>query len=149
MTTAERGEYAHELAQLIHRALESERTSWVLLAEHLHAFHGERAWEALGAETFTEWLGDPDVSLGRSRAYLLMAVWETFVVSCHLPRTALVGLELSKFTHVVGPVARGELVAEDALADVQVLSRADLRAKYVQLEEGEEPEVCPTCGRPM
>lgn len=151
MATAEQGERAHELAQLVHHALESERTHWVILAERLHAFHGERAWEGLGAETFTDWLGDPEVSLGRSRAYLLMAVWETFVVTCQLPRTALVGLELSKFTHVVGPVARGELVAEDALADVQVLSRTDLRQKYVHLEQGDEPdpELCPTCGRPM
>lgn len=152
MATAEQGERAHELAQLIHEALDAERTSWVVLAGRLYGFHQARAWQTLGADSFTEWLGSPEVSLGRSRAYLLVAVWETFVVECNVPVGALFGLELSKFSHVVGPVHRGELVAEDALADVAALSRADLRVKYARLDaedDGEEPELCPTCGRPM
>lgn len=150
MATVEQGEHAHELAQLIQEVLDAERTSWVVLAGRLYSFHREEAWRVLGTDSFTEWLGTPEISMGRSRAYLLVGVWQTFIVEAGMPVTALRGLELSKFTHVVGPVARGQLVPEDALADVAALSRADLRAKYVSTDvEGEEPDVCPTCGRPL
>ena len=149
MPTAEQGSEAFSLQAAVVDALATERDSWVTLAERLHAFHAAEAWRTLGYGSFTVWLGDPDVSLGRSRAYMLVAVWETFVVDNGVQPGALRGLELSKFTHLVGRVARQEISAEVALAEIASLSRADLRTKYGQVEEEGEVELCPTCGQPM
>lgn len=134
-------ETAHELREWVRTLLEAERSNWQPLAAALHGIHEHEAWRELGAESFSDWMAQEDI--GRSRGYLLVSVWDAF------QGHELNGLELSKFTWVIGPVRRGELSPEDALADLRVLSRSDLRAKYASLEEPEEVELCPTCGQPM
>lgn len=134
-------ETAHELRSRVRTYLEQDRAGWVPLAAALHALHEHEAWRELGAESFSEWMAEEDI--GRSRGYLLVAVWEAF--SGH----ELTGTDSTKFIWVLGPVRRGELTPEDALADVRTLSRTDLRAKYASQDEPEEVELCPTCGQPM
>jgi hypothetical protein len=134
-------ETAHELREWVRQLLAQERSSWAPLAAGLHAIHEHEAWRDLGADSFSDWMAQEDI--GRSRGYLLVGVWDTF--SEH----ELGGTELTKYVWILGPVRRGEVSAEDALADVRTLSRSDLRAKYALTAEDEEVELCPTCGQPI
>lgn len=139
MTAA--AETAHELRQRVRTYLAQDRAGWVPLAAALHAVHEHEAWRDLAADSFSDWIAQEDI--GRSRGYLLVSVWDTFGA------LELVGTDLSKFALVVGPVRRGDVTPEDALADVRTLSRSDLRAKYGAEETEEEVELCPTCGQAM
>jgi hypothetical protein len=139
MTTA--ADTAHELRARVRTYLDQDRAGWVPLAAALHAIHITEAWRELGADSFSDWMGQEDI--GRSRGYLLVSAWETFP-----NHEALKGTDLSKFIWVIGPVRRGELTPEDALSDVRTLSRSDLRAKYATVSE-EERDSCPTCGQPL
>lgn len=134
-------ETAHELRTRVRTFLEAERVRWVPLAAALHAVHEHEAWRELGAESFSDWMAQEDI--GRSRGYLLVGTWDTF------SGYELEGTDLTKFIWILGPVRRGEVTPEDALADVRTLSRSDLRAKYASETEPEEVELCPTCGQPL
>lgn len=134
-------ETAHELRARVRTYLEQDRAGWVPLAAALQAVHEHEAWRELGADSFSDWMAQEDI--GRSRGYLLVSVWEAF------SGYELAGTDVTKFIWVLGPLRRGELTPEDALADVRALSRTDLRAKYAQTEEPEEVELCPTCGQPL
>jgi hypothetical protein len=133
---------AHELRNRVRTYLAQDRASWVPLACALHAVHTSEAWRELATDSFSDWMAEEDI--GRSRGYLLVSVWETFPDA-----EVLRGTDLSKFIWVVGPVRRGELNADAALADVRTLSRSDLRAKYGTTTEQDERENCPTCGQPL
>lgn len=136
-------ETAHALREYVRVALARERETWVPLAAALHAVHEHEAWRELGSDNFHTWLAEEDVP--RNRGYLLVSIWDSF------SERDLRGLDAAKFTWVVGPVRRGELDPEQALADLRTLSRSDLREKYGSARErdDEETEPCPTCGRPL
>lgn len=136
-------ETAHELREYVRAALARERDAWVPLAAALHNIHAHEAWRELGAENFHTWLAEEDV--GRHRGYLLVSIWDGF--SQYPERLA--GLDPAKFVLLVGPVKRGEVDPEDALADAESLSRSDLREKYGTTRERDETEPCPTCGQPV
>ena len=123
---------------------------WVRLAGNLHAFHGVRGWEALGVETFNEWLADPTVDLKRAQAYLLIQAWQVFVADCDVQPDRLGEVDLTKVQLVMPALKRGDITADEALAECEALSKSDLREKYrgePHQHEGEQMEECPDCGR--
>lgn len=129
----------------------SARRAWITMAEALHAIQSERLYELLGYEKFTEWIATPEISLGRSQAYALTSIFQTFVVEQGVPIEDLTYIEPTKLAETLPKVRSGYPVGE-ALADATVLSRSDLRAKYRGVEP-ESPEeapdipVCPECGQ--
>jgi hypothetical protein len=146
VTINERAERAHELEREIVAGCRVIRSAWVALAAFLHEFHADAMWEALGHATFNEWLGDPDVSLGRRHAYALIDAHRVLVLDKGVKPAALNELEATKVAEVLPAIKQG-LDVEEALADVRVLSRSDLREKYHG--DGTEPTYrkCECCGQ--
>ena len=144
----EKAERAHDLEQAVVVGSLSARRAWISMAEALHAIQSERLYELLGYEKFTEWIAAPEISLGRSQAYALSSIYQTFVVEKGVPIDDLSYIEPSKLAETLPKVREGFPVGE-ALADATELSRSDLRAKY----RGVEPEppadlpICPECGQ--
>lgn len=121
---------AHDLQVQVVAACTAVKQSWVLLAGRLHAFHAERAWETLGVESFTAWLGDPDVGLRRSQAYLLIDAWQHVIVDGDVDPERLAAADVSKVAVVLPALKRGDVTVDDALADCEALSRSDLADRY-------------------
>lgn len=129
----------------------SARRAWISMAEALHAIQSERLYELLGYERFTEWIATPEISLGRSQAYALTSIYQTFVVEKGVPVGDLAYIEPSKLAETLPAVRSGGDIGE-ALADATELSRSDLRAKYRGVEPAPPAEavdlpVCPECGQ--
>lgn len=147
----DKAERAHDLERAVVVGSLSARRAWISMAEALHAIQSERLYELLGYERFTEWIATPEISLGRSQAYALTSIYQTFVVEKGVPVDDLAYIEPSKLAETLPAVRSGCDIGE-ALADATALSRSDLRAKYrgVEPETPEEPvdlPVCPHCGQ--
>lgn len=106
------------------------RQVWVALAAYLHEFYGAKMWEHLGHDNLEQWLGTPEIGLGRSQVYALIEMYEELVVKRQVDDEVLVELEATKVAVVLPALRRGEVDLEEALADVESLSRSDLREKY-------------------
>lgn len=145
-----KAERAHELERAVVVGSLSARRAWITMAEALHAIKAEGLYELLGYEKFTDWIATPEIGLKRSQAYALTAIYEELVIERRVPLDDLYYLEPSKVAEVLPAIRRGADVVE-ALADANVLSRSDLRAKYRGVEpQPEEPvdlPVCPECGQ--
>jgi|SRR5947209_3732656 len=148
-------ERAHVLDRDIKRVCRGVRTVWIHLAGDLREFHDDRCWEVLGYDTFEEWLGSPEVGLGRRQVFQLIAVHRELVGERDVQPDALEGLEVSKVAAVLPAITRGAVTVDEALSDVETLSRTDIKAKYrgdphAPLDAEMEPEWhdCPDCGRP-
>lgn len=122
---------------------------WVALAAYFHEFYTERMWEALGHDKFETWLGDPDISLGRSQVYSLIEVYEELVVKRGVTDEQLMELEITKLAVVLPAIRKDEVELEDALADCGSLSRSELRAKYGKALPAERVPLveCEDCGK--
>jgi hypothetical protein len=143
---------AHDLHMGVVGACQAVRKSWVLLAGRLHAFHTERAWEQLGYESFTDWLGEPEIGLRRAQAYLLVEAWQELVLDRSVQPDQLAEADVTKVAVVLPALRRAEVDVETALADCAALSRSDLAERYRpghvsdSLDASAERAICPTCG---
>lgn len=139
---------AFEVEGKIKKGCSAIREVWVALACYLHEFHSGRMWEHLGHDTFEEWLGSPDIGLGRSHVYALIETYEELVVKRGLKDEELSSLEATKVAQVLPALRRGEVELETALADCEALSRSALREKYgKQLPVSRVPLTqCEDCG---
>lgn len=122
------------------------RSTWVALAASLARFHAGRGWEALGIESFNEWLGQPEISLNRAEAYAMIGAWRELVVERGVEPEDLEELEVSKVAVVLKSIRSRTVPIDEALSDCEVLSRSDLRAKY-QDAEAAEYRLCEACGQ--
>lgn len=159
MTTVELEQTA-EQAQIVHEQIRGGVTAirdlWFWLAEKLHRFHQQRMWEALGYQSFDEYLATPEIDLARRTVYSLIESWRVLVVENGVEPKALHDTEASKVKEVLPAIRRGRVAALEALADARALTREDLRIRYqqqgAQLGAPHGPNghpgytVCPTCG---
>lgn len=122
-----------------------QRAHWVPLAGSLHEFHEGRGWEALGMDSFNEWLGQPEVGLGRAHAYALISAYRVLVVGKEVDPAVLEGLDVTKIQVVLPAVRRGDADVLVALADVEALSRSDLKEAYGHAGAASY-RVCEACG---
>lgn len=144
-----RAERAFEIEQRVITATQAIRTAWVLLAAELHEFHFQKMWEERDCDTFEEWLGTPEISLGRSQTYALIEIYRELVLEREVDPETLTA-ESSKIAQVLPALRRGEVELDAALADAESLSRADLREKYGKQSGGGggvKLEPCDQCGR--
>lgn len=145
------GASAHALHQEVVSACADVRRSWVVLAGRLHVFHTEQAWKTLGYDSFTEWLGEPEIALKRAQAYLLVEAWQQLVIDRDIQPDRLAAADVSKVAVVLPALKRGEIDADGALADCEALSRSDLIERYRgrlddHLDASRERTICPSCG---
>lgn len=124
------------------------RAAWVALAAFLHEFHAEQMWEDLGHENFDEWLGSPEISLGRSHVYALIQCYQVLIVERGIEAAKLEAIEATKAVQVLPALKRGEVEVEEALADAESLSRIDLREKYGKRLSASRRQLveCERCG---
>lgn len=109
------------------------------LAEALYEFDQEHGWMALGHETLSDWLADPEVTMTMGTYRRYVRTWRKLVVEKQIEPTRLRQLEQSKVAIVVDKVAANEVLVDDALADVEALGAKDLREKYYNRRDA-EPE---------
>lgn len=149
LTPEERqAKHAFEVESKIKKGCSSIRAVWVALAAYFYEFHEEKMWEQLGHDTFNEWLGTPEIGLGRSQVYALIDVYGELVVKRGLKQDALADLEASKVAVVLPALRRGDVELDDALADCETLSRSALREKYGKKVSAERVPLieCEECG---
>lgn len=139
---------AFEVEEKIRKGVGAIRQVWIALAGHLHEFYTERMWEHLGYDRFEEWLGTPEIGLGRSHVYALIAAYEELVVKREVEEATLAELEATKLAVVLPALRRGEVELEEALADCEALSRSALRQKYGKSVPAERVPLiqCEDCG---
>jgi hypothetical protein len=141
-------EKAFEVEAQIKKGVGAIRAVWVALAAYLHEFHQGKMWEHLDYDKFEDWLGSPEIGLGRSQVYALIETYEELVVKRELEEQRLGELEATKVAVVLPAIRRGEVDMEVALADCAALSRSALREKYGQSVSAERIPLteCEDCG---
>jgi hypothetical protein len=90
----------------------------------------EQLWKTLGHDSFEAWLADPVIDLSRSWVFTLVSVYRELVVLQNVPEESLRGLNPSKLQDVLPVVRKRALPVGNVLADVESLSRGDLRERY-------------------
>lgn len=140
---------AYEVEAKIKKGVGAIREVWVVLAAYFHEFHGGKMWEHLGYDKFNEWLGTPEIGLGRSQVYALIEAWEELVVKREVEESRLTALEATKVAVILPALRRGEVELDTALADCEALSRSALREKYGQAVPAERIPLteCEECGK--
>jgi hypothetical protein len=121
---------AYATEEKIKKGVGAIRQVWIALAGFLHEFYGAKMWEHLGHDKFEEWLGTPEIGLGRSQVYALIESYEELVVKREVEPEVLAELEATKLAVVLPALRKGEVDLADALADCESLSRSALREKY-------------------
>jgi hypothetical protein len=139
---------AFKVEAKIKKGVGAIRQVWIALAGQFHEFYTEQMWVPLGHDKFEDWLGDPDIGLGRSQVYALVESYEELVVKREVDPGELVDLDASKIAVVLPALRRGEVELDEALADCQALSRSALREKYGKSVPAERVPLiqCEDCG---
>lgn len=139
---------AFKAEEKIKKGLGAIKEVWIALAAYLHEFHSEKMWEHLGYDRFDDWLGSPDISLGRSQVYASIEAYEELVVKREVDPAVLADLETTKIGVVLPALRRGDVDLETALADCEALSRSALREKYGKQVGAERVPLieCEDCG---
>lgn len=139
---------AFEVEAKIKKGVGAIREVWVALAAYLHEFHQGKMWEHLGYNRIEDWLGTPEIGLGRSQVYALIEAYEELVVKRGVEPEQLGGMEATKIAVVLPALRRGDVDLEEALADCEALSRSALREKYGQQVSVERVPLirCEQCG---
>jgi hypothetical protein len=145
MAPASPADVAYDLEQQVVAACAVVRRSWAQLAGRLHEFFSIEGWKPLGYDSFAAWLGQPEIGLRRDQAYRLVEAWRELVVARGIEPGELERLDVTKVETVLPALRRGDVEADEALADIEVLSRSDLRIKY---QEGDDATyvTCESCG---
>jgi len=143
-----RADRALEIEGKVKEGIQAARTVWVALAAFLSDFHEEKLWTDRGHDSFDSWLADPEVDLGRSMAYALIQNYRFFLKEGGLDSVVLAQYEPTKLQQVIPALKAGDADLDDALADVEALSRSDLKEKYGKTGGGgRRTEKCGICGK--
>lgn len=165
VTRSPEAELAFSTEARIKRTITQLREQWARLAEDLLRFSEEKMWRRLGYDSFEAWLADPEVEVDRRWAYTLIGVWRQFVVVHGADPQQIARLTPTKLDIVLPAVRQNYVPVNEALEDVEILSRGDLKEKYrpraeagaaepgrpdttTHLDAESEPSWvrCPTCG---
>lgn len=116
--------------------LETGRLLKILRDEELYQYIGE------GYDTWTGFLGDPDIGISQSRAYAYMGIYEIFIMRYGLEMDSLASIPWDKLRLAL-PEARRAGSKEKAIQIVErtrSLSRSDLKVEFGQEkdEKGEQ-----------
>lgn len=128
--TEVQAKHAYEVESRVKDAIFQIRGAWVLLARDLYEFFSDQLWQKLGHDSFEAWLASPDIELSRRWVYELIAQYRELVVLRDVEPERLQSLEPSKVQLVLPAIRRKQVTIGAALADVETLSRNDLRERY-------------------
>lgn len=129
-----------------------QRAGWKLGAL-LHAAREERAWELLGHESEEKWLDSPEIDIRYSTAKALMQVFREVCIERGVTVERVQEMDTRKVQMVLPAVRDGKVTMDDALSDVEVLTRDDLKLKYkgdpnkaIDSGKGDGKVECNSCG---
>jgi hypothetical protein len=128
----ELAERAYELQEAIVAGMKVGREAAWAVAEQLHAFDEMSGWLALGYDTLSDWLAQPEVQVTTRTYYRLVQAYRETVVRRRIPLQTMASIDHSKIDVVIGRVNSGDVRIEDALEDAKVLGWRDLRQKYLK-----------------
>jgi len=97
--------------------------NFIHLAKLLKRVRDEKLYLSLDHKTWESYLGDPDIAIGRSTAYKLIAAWELWVEKLSVPEPALLDIG-SKRLGYIAPVVSNDV--EGWLSKARSLSLSDL-----------------------
>lgn len=121
---------AFQLEQRLKDALQQTRRSLIDVAEACYEIVRQHAYEALGYETLTAFLAQPEVGLSRSECYAAAKVHEVFVLEHGINPDELAKAGINKLDVVLPKVVAGEVEAEAAVDDAVTHGIRDLREEY-------------------
>jgi len=127
---AREGEESHAIHTQAVAALRDGRAAVWRLAECWFELDERRGWKHLGYETLGEYVGSPEVAYSRTSFDYLVRLWRQFYAYAKLDRERIETLEWTKAVKVLPALKAGNITAEDAVSDVEVLSKSDLNEKY-------------------
>lgn len=92
-------------------------------------------YKKLGYDTWTDFLGDPDIGYGESTVRGLMLVYRKFILEYNVPKERLLSAGFSKL-RTISPVVHVDNV-DELVNKATALSRSDLRLEVIELQTGE------------
>lgn len=129
--TQQRAEHCFEIEQNLKAGLRAGREAMWEVARCCHEFDEQSGWTALGYDSMSAWLADPDVGMARGTFYRLARTYRELVVQRGLLPAQLKELDTSKVDIVLPRVRSGVVRLQDALDDSKELGQRDLRQKYM------------------
>ena len=103
--------------------------NYLILARLLKENRDNAYWKLEGCDTFDEFLGQPEVSFSRSKAYSLIRIWELYKDRLHLDDHTLLDIGNAKLA-LIAPVVESD--REGWLAKAKHLSKSDLKIELGQ-----------------
>lgn len=94
----------------------------------------DEGWVALGYDSIGQYLASPEVAMAKSTFYGLADIWEQYVEEGGVDHTRLCAP--SKLEVPLPAIKAGDVTAEEAIADAEVLGLRDLREKYRGDDDG-------------
>lgn len=119
---------------------------WYKQGEILDEIQREKHYEYLGYNTFTEYLGSPELGISERSAYRSMGAYKA-QIELEIDDTALLEAGVSKF-EMIRPFLN-EKNKDELLNMAATLSRSDLDIRLHQMYDGDDiPEwcTCEACG---
>lgn len=131
--------------QLIVGGQQMARAGLDAICRGCHEMRDSRGWLALGYETLSEYLAQPDVELSKSEFERAADIWQTYVLDGGAAPELLHGAGPSKLEVPLHALKQGVVTVEQAAADAESMTRKDLREHYRALlgDEDEVPPVVP------
>lgn len=112
---------------------------WIL-AHHVYDFHEGGCWGLLGYDTLEEYLAQSEVSLKRSQFFRLSKMYRDLHLVKKIPMKTLQNIDPSKAQAIAGPLVRGDVSVEKALADASPggMGVRDLVEEYGRATNGQK-----------
>lgn len=136
----ERAGLCSGLDQGIKASLRAGREAVWEASRLMHLFDEQQGWTALGYESLSGWLADPDVDMSRTTFYRMVGRYREMALVRSLPEAELKTLEPSKVDIVLPTIKQRDKSLDDVLVDVRTRSASDLRERYSSVEPKAEPD---------
>lgn len=141
---------AFNLVEELKLRLKEQGAIFLRVGKILKTIRDEKIYETLGADSFTEFLSDPDIGLKQATAYLYIRVYEFYVEKMELPEDEVAQIPSYKLFRLL-PLLKDKTKKEalKALDDVKSLGIKDteITIKENKLEAYKHPVVyaCEKC----
>lgn len=116
--------------------------SFLALGEELYWFEEEKHYKQLGYNTFEEYVNSPEVNIGRSSAFMLKGIYQTYILELKVQPVGLLECGIAKLENARSYVSVE--TKEEVLAQASTLSKYDFSKWLKQRfrpEKEELPEV--------
>jgi hypothetical protein len=120
----------------------------IALAEILFHIHKEKAWEALGYDSFEELIAQPEIGLSRGFCYALIKIYNTFIIELGVKTEEIESVDITKMRELIKieQDISTRQIAKEWIQKAKMLSRSDLIAEVKKtLGKTDEPKINTWC----